>query len=132
MNKTQLIGRVTKDIDLKKTTSGKSVATFTLAVNRRTKDDGADFISCVAWNTTAELLSQYVRKGNRIGLSGHIQTRNYESNGRTVYVTEVIAEEIEFLENKTSSEPSNKPYNNVPASNDETTDYGISDDDLPF
>jgi len=132
MNKWTGIGRVTKDIELKKTPNGKSVATFTLAVNRRTQDDGADFIQCVAWNKTAEILSQYVRKGHRIGVTGHISTRNYESNGRTVYVTEVVVEEMEFLESKTSSEAQKQPYKSDNDNHEEMSDYGISDDDLPF
>lgn len=134
MNKTQLIGRVTKDIELKKTQSGKSVATFTLAVNRRNSNDEADFITCVVWNRTAEILAQYVKKGNRIGVSGHIQTRSYDSNGQRVYVTEVVVEEVEFLENKreTAQNAPEQPYNADSSQNDNLSDYGITDDDLPF
>lgn len=137
MNKTQLIGRPTADIELKKTQSGKSVATFTLAVNRTIKVDGqpdADFIQCVAWGKTAELLSQYVRKGNRVGICGRIQTRNYESNGQRVYVTEVVVEEIEFLENKreTSQEAKKQPQTSETVEDYDLPGMDISDDDLPF
>ena len=136
MNKTQLIGRVTKTIELKKTPSGKSTCSFTLAVNRRVKTEGqpdADFITCVAWGKTAEILSQYVSKGNRLGVSGRIQTRNYESNGRTVYVTEVVVDEVEFLENKRDgSERSEKPSDERDNQNEYSSGFDISDDDLPF
>lgn len=132
MNKWQGIGRVTKDIELRMTPSGKSVASFTLAVNRRSRDDGADFIQCVAWNKTAELLEKYVSKGNRLGVSGHIQTRNYESNGHKVYVTEVIVEEIEFLESKASSEPQKEPYQGDFNQGEELYSGINYDDDLPF
>lgn len=114
MNAVVLVGRTTKDIELRRTGSGTAVASFTLAVNRdfRTQDgQEADFIQCVAWKKTAELLEQYVHKGDRIAVSGSIRTRNYTGNdGRKVYVTEVLANNVEFLETKKSSEQSN--YNN--------------------
>lgn len=100
MNKVILTGRTTKEIDLRYTQSRKAVTSFTLAVDRRSKDDGADFISCVAWGNTAEAMSKYVRKGNKIAVSGHIATRSYEKNGQKVYVTEVVADEVEFLEKR--------------------------------
>jgi single-strand DNA-binding protein len=134
MNKWQGIGRATKDIELRKTQSGKSVASFTLAV-RRDKDN-TDWIPCIAWNKTAELLSQYVHKGNRIGVSGRIQTRNYESNGQRVYVTEVVADEIEFLENKATSETRSEPQKQAQTSDSQQDEYSfgieIDADDLPF
>lgn len=114
MNAVVLVGRTTKDIELRRTGSGTAVASFTLAVNRdfRTQDgQEADFINCVAWKKTAELLEQYVHKGDRIAVSGSIRTRNYTGNdGRKVYVTEVLANQVEFLEAKKNSEQSN--YNN--------------------
>ena len=105
MNSVQLIGRLTKDIDLKQTQSGNSVGTFTLAVNRNFKNQQgereADFILCVAWRKTAELLSQYTQKGERIGVEGRIQTRNYDdSQGQRVYVTEVVVDQVHFLESR--------------------------------
>ena len=134
MNKWQGIGRVTKDIELRKTQSGKSVASFTLAVRR--DKDSTDWIPCIAWNKTAELLSQYVHKGNRIGVSGRIQTRNYESNGQRVYVTEVVADEIEFLENKATSETHSEPQKQAQTSDSQQDEYSfgveIDADDLPF
>lgn len=104
MNKTFLIGRTTKDIELKTTTTGTSIARFVLAVDRRRKEKEADFISCVAYAKNAELISQYVKKGNKIGVIGHIQTGQYEKNGQKVYTTEVIVDEVEFLEKKEATE----------------------------
>ena len=104
MNSVVLIGRVTKAIELKKTASGKSVATFTLAVNRDYKNaEGnydADFINCVAFEQRAETISRYVNKGDKFGVEGKINTRTYDKNGSKVYVTEVIVDGFEFLEGK--------------------------------
>lgn len=100
MNRTVLVGRVTKDIELKSTQTGTSIVRFTLAVQRRKKDDGADFINCVAYAKTAELMSQYVHKGDRIGVTGRIQTGSYERNGSKIYTTDVVADEVEFLNEK--------------------------------
>lgn len=104
MNKVSLVGRITRDIELRTTASGLSVCTFTLAVNRRFKNaEGnyeADFINCVAWRQSAELLAKYFNKGSMVGLVGSIQTRNYEKDGHKVYVTEVAVEEVHFVESK--------------------------------
>ena len=135
MNKTILIGRITKDHELKKTNNGNSVLNFTLAVNRgyQPKDPSqpsADFISCQAWNKTAELLATYTGKGSQIALEGRIQTRNYEdSTGRKVYVTEVIADRVEFLDLK--KESSERSYQDEYQEATEPT-LDINDDDLPF
>ena len=129
MNHVSLIGRTVKDIDLKKTNSGKSTCTFTLAVNRRTKDDGADFITCVAWNRTAEILSQYVKKGHRVAITGHIQTRTYEAHGNTVYVTEVVVDDMEFIERKEAQ----KATQSAPDVQDDAFAYDAEyADKLPF
>lgn len=140
MNLCVLVGRTTKDIELRRTGSGTAVTSFTLAVNRGFKtNDGqeADFVQCVAWKKTAELLEQYVHKGDRIAVNGSIRTRNYEDNhGRTVYVTEVLINHVEFLETKRenpSDSPSNQnksdPYNGLG-----NPGYGcdIDSSDLPF
>lgn len=105
MNKVVLIGRLTRDLEIKKTPNGASVLNFSLAVNRNFKAQAgqpeADFINCVAWNQTADLMSQYLGKGSLVGIEGRIQTRNYDdNNGRRVYVTEVVAERVEFLESR--------------------------------
>ena len=132
MNAVVLVGRTTKEIELRRTGSGTAVASFTLAVNRdfRTQDgQEADFIQCVAWKKTAELLEQYVHKGDRIAVSGSIRTRNYEDNhGKKVYVTEVLANQVEFLETKKNSEQSN--YNNN--SYGHTYLDNFNDTELPF
>lgn len=99
MNKVFLVGRLTKAPELKTTPNGVSVATFTLAVNRRGKEAGADFLSIVAWRTTAELCGKYLSKGQKAAVSGEIQTRSYEAkDGSRRYVTEINASEVEFLE----------------------------------
>lgn len=101
MNKSSLIGRPTKGIELRQTKSGKSVATFTLAVPGKTKDDPSDFISCVAWNKTAEIFEKYVSKGDLIGIVGRLKTRSYDDkDGKKVYVTEVVVDEVDFLQSK--------------------------------
>lgn len=139
MNAVVLIGRTTRDIDLRRTGNGTAVASFTLAVNRdfRTQDgQEADFIQCVAWKKTAELLEQYVHKGDKIALNGSIRTRNYEdSHGRTVYVTEVLVNHVEFLETKNREMPSDSPsvQNNSNPYNDwGNKEYEMDNSDLPF
>ena len=105
MNKVQLIGRLTKDVERRVTQSQISTANFTVAVDRRFKDANgnkqADFINCVAWRQTADFIANYFKKGMRIGVCGSIQTRTYDDkNGQKVYVTEVLVEEAEFVESK--------------------------------
>lgn len=105
MNKVILIGRVTKDIELKKTNSGKSVVSFTLAVNRDYKNaEGsydADFINCVAFEKRAETISKYVHKGDKFSICGKLNTRTFEkSDGSKGYATEVMVDDFEFLEPK--------------------------------
>ena len=101
MNSVSLIGRVTKDIELRSTQNGKSVASFTLAVPRI--PEGADFVSCVVWGKEAEAMKRYVSKGHRVGVSGRLQVRSYKDrDGRTVFVTEVVADRVDYLEPKRS------------------------------
>ena len=107
MNQVVLIGRLTRDPELRRTQNGNPVVSFTIAVDNRHKEDGADFIACVAWNRTAELIKQYVKKGHRVAVSGRLATRTYESKGVKHYVTEVIAADVEFLEKK--EEPKEEP-----------------------
>lgn len=107
MNKVILIGRLTKTPELRYTTSNTAVCQFSIAVDRKYKSEGqptADFINIVAWRSTAEFVSKYFNKGSRIAIVGQIQTRNYEAtDGRKVYVTEVIADEVEFCESRKDS-----------------------------
>ena len=103
MNNVQLIGRLTKDPEIRYTQSQTAVVSFTLAVDRRFKKDGeqtADFISCKAWNKTAEFVSKYFTKGTRMALSGRIETGSYEGKNGKVYTTEVIADNVEFVDSK--------------------------------
>lgn len=136
MNNVSLIGRLTKDPDLRYTSSGMAVATFSLAVQRsfRNKDGEyeADFINCVCWNKSGETLANHVRKGQRIGVTGRIQTRNYENEqGNRVYVTEVVVEGFTFLEKKDDSQGNNQGVFGAKQSgfNQGPT---ITNDDLPF
>jgi single-strand DNA-binding protein len=137
MNTVVLVGRTTRDIELRRTGNGTAVASFTLAVNRDFKtNDGqeADFIQCVSWKKTAELLEQYVHKGDRIAVNGSIRTRNYEdSHGRTVYVTEVLVNHVEFLEtkNREQSNYNNNGYTDSDNFND-NENFELEKDDLPF
>ncbi|MGM0219015.1 single-stranded DNA-binding protein [Enterococcus sp. AZ126] len=109
INNVVLVGRLTKDPDLRYTSSGSAVATFTLAVNRNfTNANGnreADFINCVIWRKPAETMANYARKGTLLGVTGRIQTRNYENQqGQRVYVTEVVCENFQLLESRSASE----------------------------
>lgn len=118
MNNVTLVGRLTKDPDLRYTANGKAVANFTLAINRSFNNPqgerDADFINCVAWDKPAENLANFMRKGSRVGVVGRIQTRNYENDqGQRVFVTEVVAENIQFLESKNNGQPNqNNTQNN--------------------
>lgn len=109
INNVVLVGRLTKDPDLRYTANGAAVATFTLAVNRnftnQSGDREADFINCVIWRKPAETLANYARKGTLLGVTGRIQTRNYENQqGQRVYVTEVVADNFQMLESRAARE----------------------------
>ena len=108
MNRVVLVGRLTKDPELRYTPNGVPVATFTLAVNRSfTNQQGereADFINCVVWRKPAENVANFLKKGSLAGVDGRVQTRNYEGqDGKRVYVTEILAESVQFLEPRSSS-----------------------------
>lgn len=108
MNRVVLVGRLTKDPDLRYTPNGVPVATFTLAVNRNFSNQQGeketDFINCVVWRKPAENVANFLKKGSLAGVDGRIQTRNYEGqDGKRVYVTEVLAESVQFLEPKNAS-----------------------------
>lgn len=145
MNNTVLIGRLTKDVDLKFTGNGVAVGNFTLAVDRGFKNANGeketDFINCVIWKKSAEALANYTKKGSMISVRGRIQTRSYENNeGKKVYVTEVVVEEFTFLDSKKDSQSNqtSKKENKYPEfGNSNPFDKSsqpidISDDDLPF
>ncbi|HGC7949155.1 single-stranded DNA-binding protein [Streptococcus pyogenes] len=131
---------MTKDAELRYTASQVAVATFTLAVNRRFKEQNgereADFINCVIWRQSAENLANWAKKGALIGVTGRIQTRNYENQQeQRVYVTEVVAESFQMLESRNSQQQSGQDNS---SQNDNSQPFGnsnpmdISDDDLPF
>lgn len=126
LNKVILAGRLTSDVELKQTTSGVSVCSFTLAVNRKFSANGAqqtDFIQCQAWRQTAEFISKYFKKGSALCISGSIQVRSWtDSNNQKRYATEVVADEAMFVDGKNDSQSADVP--NYTEQNE--------DDDLPF
>ena len=157
LNRVVLVGRLTKDADLRYTPSGVAVANFTLAVNRPFSNQQgnreADFINCVVWRRAAENLANYMKKGSMVGVDGRLQTRRFEGqDGKTVFVTEVVADSVQFLESKGSSQGGGQsssgfqpnrnqsPYEpNQFEPNDQDNPFSnngepieISDDDLPF
>jgi len=126
MNKVQLLGRLTKDPEIRYTQTNKAVCSFTLAVNRRFKKDEADFINCQAWDKTAEFISKYMAKGQQIAVVGRIQTRTWDDNdGKKHYVTEVVAEEAFFADSK--KEKADSFEGQLP-----TYTNDVEDDELPF
>ena len=142
MNKVILSGRLTKDPEVRYTqTNNTMVASFTLAVNRAYVKQGeerqSDFISIVAWNKQAERASQYLQKGSKVNIAGRIQTRTWEDDkGVKHYVTEVICEEIEFLDSKKEGTMANNTDTedspNTVAETEDTNEPILSGDDLPF
>ena len=158
MNKVILMGRLTRDPEVRYTqTNNTVVASFSLAVNRRFAKQGeerqADFINIVAWSKLGEFCSKYFKKGQQVGIIGRIQTRNYDDkDGKKVYVTEILASNISFLDSKGTGATGNTSFNNLPeppmvdtsSNNMETVSvekdpfeaFGdsieISDNDLPF
>lgn len=129
MNSVSLVGRLTRDPEIKTTNSGSSYARFSIAVDRRGKDAGTDFINIVAFGKTSEFIERYFRKGQRIGINGRIQTGSYEGkDGKKVYTFDVIAENVEFVESKSASSsatPANADgFVNIPD--------GVEDPGLPF
>ena len=157
MNSVQLIGRLTKDIDLRYTQSGTAVGSFNLAVERNFKNaDGereTDFIRCQIWRKAAENLEKFTSKGSLIGIEGSVQTRNYENNqGQRVYVTEINVDNFTLLESKKDSQ-NNQMANDYSSQNATDSNYtqsnqnnsqgnlnananggsiNVTDDDLPF
>ena len=132
MNKVILVGRLTKDPELRATTSGVSVASFTVACDRRFVKQGeerkAEFINCIAWRQSAEAISRYFKKGDRIAIEGTIQVRDWQDNdGKKRYATEVVVEQWEFAQSKIEGAPA--------TSNTEADLDGfmpVDDEDLPF
>ena len=161
MNKVFLIGRLTRDPELRYTGSNIAVASFSIAVNRPFSNQAgereADFINIVVWRKQAENIKNYLSQGSQVAIDGRIQTRSYDDqDGKKRYVFEVVADNVQFLDSKNRSDNSGASFNNAPAGNETTpydfgsqaapkttdvasnpfADFGanieISDDDLPF
>ena len=153
INRVVLVGRLTKDIEVRKIPNGTSTTSFTVACNRRfqSKDaqgPTADFINCVAWRQQADFLGSYAHKGSIVGIEGRIQTRNYEGQNGRVYVTEVVCDSVQLIGNAPSNQTrtNNQPSYNQPSSQpatyssqqnyeddfSSTPSLDISSDDLPF
>lgn len=143
INNVVLVGRMTREVELRYTPSNIAVATFTLAVNRDYKSENgereADFINVVLWRQAAENLANWTKKGSLVGVTGRIQTRNYDNQqGQRVYVTEVVAERFQLLESRGDNQGQTQQQNAAPnfarENNQQTATnpLDISDDDLPF
>ena len=145
INNTVLIGRVTKDVELKYTPANQAVAQFTLAVNRTFKNANgereSDFINCVIWRKSAENFANFAKKGALIGITGRIQTRNYENaQGQRVYITEVVAENFQMLESRNQQQgqqqvqpqQATQQQAKQPDPFAGGTKMSLNDDDLPF
>lgn len=158
LNRVVLVGRLTKDPELRFTPNGVACCNFTLAVNRtfanQQGEREADFINIVVWRKAAENVANFLKKGSLTGVDGRMQTRNYEGqDGKRIYITEIVAESVQFLEPKSSSSQQQQNNNNYgqknngnrPTSNNNSTNnydhdpfkddglpIDISDDDLPF
>ena len=136
MNNVILMGRLTKDPELKYTSTGKGNTRFTLAVSRN--KDEADFINCTAWGKTAETTAEYLRKGRRIALQGRLSVNSYEKNGETRWSTEVIVDKFEFVDtvNSTGGQSSytqpKKSENSFANNDNNDNDEIMDDDDFPF
>lgn len=136
MNKIILIGRITKQPELKTTTSGTEVLSNSIAVQRKFKsqsgDYEADFFNFVAYGATANLIASYFQKGDRIGIEGRLQARSYQKeDGTTAFVTEVIVENIEFLQEKREQQPQPQRTQPAPAPKPNNS-FDLDDSDLPF
>lgn len=132
MNKAILLGRLTKDVELKQTPNGVSVVNFTIAVNRRFDKETADFINCVAWRNTAEFIAKYFSKGSSIAIVGSLQTGSYEKDGQKFYTTDVNVDEAYFAGSKASNESgASEGAGNVQQDFSGFTSIP-ADDDLPF
>ena len=160
INSVTLVGRITKDIDLRKTSSNTSVCNFTVAVDRRFQSQqqngqSADFINCIAWRQSADFLASYAGKGTIVGVEGRIQTRSYDGQNGKVYVTEVVADNVQIISNRNQTgmsagnqsnysgnsygntaqtfTPSVDPgYESMDSDFSDTPSLDISSDDLPF
>ena len=141
LNRVVIVGRLVRDPELRKTASDRSVVAFTVALDNRTTNNGeksTSYIPCTAWNSTAESIAKFMKKGSLVGVDGHLNQRSYTANdGRKVSVVEVIADSVQFLEKKNdssgnSSTTSNNDYNRQMPEDEPVERIDASDDDLPF
>ncbi|CDE16373.1 MAG TPA: single-stranded DNA-binding protein [Firmicutes bacterium] len=141
LNRVVIVGRLVRDPELRKTASDRSVVAFTVALDNRTTNNGeksTSYIPCTAWNSTAESIAKFMKKGSLVGVDGHLNQRSYTANdGRKVSVVEVIADSVQFLEKKNdssvnSSTTSNNDYNRQMPEDEPVEGIDASDDDLPF
>ncbi|OFI48846.1 single-stranded DNA-binding protein [Floricoccus tropicus] len=142
INNVVIVGRLTKDIEIKQTASGQSNTSFTLAITRNFKNQNgeydADFVQVVAWRQTAEFLARFgAKRGNLLGVTGRIQTRNYENQqGQRVYITEVVADNVTFMESRSTREGTQSQRTTQQSSENDPFGGGspvnIDDYDLPF
>lgn len=141
LNRVVIVGRLVRDPELRKTASDRSVVAFTVALDNRTTNNGeksTSYIPCTAWNSTAESIAKFMKKGSLVGVDGHLNQRSYTANdGRKVSVVEVIADSVQFLEKKNdssvnSSTTSNNDYNHQMPEDEPVEGIDASDDDLPF
>lgn len=144
LNRALLVGRLTRDPELRRTSNGKAVTSFNLAVERNFKSDDqeADFINCVCWGKIAENTERYCSKGSMVSVDGRIQTRNYENNqGQKIYVTEVIADSVQFINTKKDSNTAtatqaqtqtNSYVHNEPIQQFEDEGLVMEEDDIQF
>lgn len=142
LNRALLVGRLTRDPELRRTSNGKAVTSFNLAVERNFKSDDqeADFINCVCWGKVAENTERYCSKGSMVSVDGRIQTRNYNnSQGQKVYVTEVIADSVQFIQtnrNNNTATAAQAPVNNYvpnePIQQFDDNELVMEEDDIQF
>ena len=127
MNKIMITGRICRDLELKTLDSGTALTRFSVAVDRRFKKEGqptADFFNCIAWGKTAELICQYMAKGSKIGIAGRLQTGSYDKDGAKVYTTDIVVEEMDFLDSKKDKVESTQSKGDA--------FEPVDDDELPF
>ena len=151
VNHVVLVGRLTKDVEVRKTNSNTSVCSFTVAVDRRFQSQqgsqSADFINCIAWRQSADFLANYASKGTIVSVEGRIQTRSYDGQNGKVYVTEVVADNVQIISNRNANTSQSNSYTSnqtftpsvEPSYDDQMDDdfsntpsLDISSDDLPF
>lgn len=137
INRVVLVGRLTRDADLRSTTNGVSVATFNMAVNRTyTNNNGerqADFLNCVIWRKAVENFTNFTHKGSLVGVEGRLQTRTYDNNeGQKVYVTEVVVDNFSLLESKKDNNQPNEQQKPVDPFAEQGKSIDVNDEDMPF